>query len=393
MTALLVAAVFASSGCGEDESSRPNPGGDFFGINGVILRAWSSWGHADLVDRHLEAVANSGATFVRTALGWQRIETQAPVGERRQYTFADSDRWVAALARHGLRWSIIGLGVPTPDWAADPAAPAACAGQKPPARPDDLAAVMAAMARRYGSEGDFWIENPDLPRRPILEYEVWNAPNHGGDWCPLPDPEAYADLYASTHAAIHAADPDARVVVGGLGAFESQDPGSVGSARMAPGEFLAGMLAHRPELREMIDAVGIHVYAADAAEVVAGVEAFRETVDAVGLAGVPLSWNEVGWPTAGQGDFPPKTEAERASLIGAVTAAAAEVGCGIVSFAPHTWVTPELIPTDPEDWFGIADPMTAEPYPSALAYRDAVAEAPVPAGESGQAGTPRECAA
>ncbi len=387
MALLLVTGALALgvAACGEGENepaSAAGAGGDFFGINGVILRAWSSQGQADLVDRHLAQVEASGAGFVRATLGWQRIEPLPPVGDTRRYDFSDTDRWVSALARHGLRWSILGLGVPTPVWAADPEAPAACAGRQPPERAEDFAAVMGAMAHRYGSEGKFWALHPDLPRLPVIEYEVWNAPNNGSDWCPTPDPEAYADLYATTWETVHAADPDARVVIGGLGAFESRDPGSAGYARMAPGEFLARMLAHRPELANRVDAVGIHVYAVDAAGTIAGVAAFRQTIDASGLAGVPMVWNEVGWSTAGERGFPSTPEAERTVLIGEVTAAAAEIGCGIVSFAPHTWVTPELDPADAEDWFGISEPETGEPYPSALAYREAVAAAdPAPSAQ------------
>lgn len=393
---LAVAALAVGvTACGEETSApAPGAGSDFFGVNGVILRAWSSQGSADLVDRHLAQIEATGAGFVRGTLGWQRIEPLPPVGATRRYDFSDTDRWVSALARHGLRWSILGIGVPTPAWAADQQAPASCGGQRPPARAEDFAAVMGAMARRYGSEGEFWALHRELPPKPVLEYEVWNAPNNGGDWCPAPDPEAYADLYAATREAIHDADPGARVTVGGLGAFESQDPGSVGNARMAPGEFLTRMLAHRPELADQIDAVGIHVYAVDAAGVIAGVAAFRETIDSAGLAAVPLSWNEVGWPTAGEGGFPPTPEAERTILMGEVTAAAPEIGCGIVSFAPHTWVTPELNPADPEDWFGISEPATGEPYSSALAYRDAVADADsMPDDATGDAGEPCDVAA
>lgn len=376
LATLLVATVgLAGAGCGDSSDGAPNADGDFFGVNGVILRAWSSQGLDELVERHLAEVETTGAGFVRATLGWQRIEPLPPVGDARRYSFDDTDRWVAALARHGLRWSVMGLGVPTPGWAADPTAPARCGGQRPPARAQDLASVMAAIAERYGSAGTFWAAHPELERLPIREYEVWNAPNNGGDWCPAPDPEAYADLFAATAAAVADADPAASLVVGGLGAFGSPDPGATSSANLPPGEFLRRVLAYRPELRAAIDAVGIHVYAPDAAGVIAGVVEFRREIDAAGLPGVPLSWNEVGWPTAGDGGLPATPEAERAELIGAATAAAGRIGCGIVSFAPHTWVTPEVDPSDPEDWFGIADPVTAEPYPTALAYRDAVAGA------------------
>lgn len=376
MMSATVALAIGLSACGSDEPPRTPPR-DFYGVNGVILRAWSSQGKAELVDRHLAQVKESGAAFVRATLGWQLVEPLPPVRGLRQYEFDDTDRWMEALAKHDLHWSLVGIGVPTPAWAADPTAPLACGGQRPPARIADFAAVMRAMAARYGSDGRFWELHPELPFLPVRDYEIWNAPNHGGDWCPTPDPDRYADLYAASQDAIEAADPAARVLVGGLGAFETQDPGSVGGARVHPREFLEGMLTSRPELAQTIDAVGIHVYAEDAQGVLDGVVDFRQAVDDAGLDGVDLIWNEVGWPTDGLGGFPPKTEAERAELLGELTRAALEMGCGIASFAPHTWVTPELDPRDPEDWFGIADPATGEPYPSALAFREAIAgEAP-----------------
>ncbi len=381
LAALVAVALLASAGgCGGDEGTPPAPGagGDFYGVNGVILRAWSSQGLDEQVDRHLAEVSDSGAGFVRATLGWQLLEPAAPAGGAHAYDFTDADRWVTALTRHGLRWAVLGIGVPTPSWAVDRRLPELCAGRRPPRSAGDFAAAMAAVARRYGSRGTFWDEHSALPRKPILAYEVWNAPNNGGDWCPYPNPEGYAGLYAATLSAVHRADREARVVVGGLGAFSSQDPGSVGAPRMEPGEFLTRMLARRPDLRKRVDAVGIHVYAADADAVIAGVRQFRAIVDGAGLDGVPLDWSEVGWATRGSGGLPPVPETERAELIGEVTSAAAEIGCAVVTFAPHAWVTPEQNPSDQEDWFGFADPETAEPYPSAMAYREAVVAADPP---------------
>lgn len=370
----LALAALAGGGCGESEQA-PSPSSDFFGMNGVIIRAWSLQGREDLVAAHLDALSDTGAGFVRAHIGWPRLEPTAPIEGRHSYDFTETDVWVRALAERGLRWSVMGIGAPTPAWAVDPEAPAVCAGRRPPARPDLLASVLSELAGRYGSQGDFWQSNPDLEPAPILDYEVWNAPNNGGDWCPRPNPEAYADLYAATQQAVRARDPEARVIVGGLGAFDSEDPGSVGQARVAPQEFLERMIARRPELAEQIDAVGIHVYGESAEQVLLGVREFRAEIDAAGLDGVPMVWNEVGWPTSGEVGYPPVTEEARAGLLGAVTARASEIGCGLVAFAPHTWVTVEQDPANPEDWFGIADPVTADPYASADAFTSAVAQA------------------
>ena len=38
-------------------------------------------------------------------------------------------------------------------------------------------AFLRAVVRRYGSNGRFWIDNPDVPRRPIRHWQMWNEPN------------------------------------------------------------------------------------------------------------------------------------------------------------------------------------------------------------------------
>ena len=91
-------------------------------------------------------------------------------------------------------------------------------------------------------------------------------------------------------------------------------------------------------------------------------------MNGAGLARVPISWNEVGWPTRGAlagGRAVP--EVIRAAYLYQV-ADADLARCGVTSLAPHTWVTVQQNPTDPEDWFGIANPVSAQPYPTALAY-------------------------
>jgi hypothetical protein len=42
--------------------------------------------------------------------------------------------------------------------------------------------------------------------------------------------------------------------------------------------------------------------------------------------------------------------------------------CLVSSIAPHTWITEESDPDNPEHWFGIADPLTGAPYESGAAY-------------------------
>ena len=43
-------------------------------------------------------------------------------------------------------------------------------------------------SRRYGPDGDFWTENPLLPKHPIEDWQVWNEPNSFNNWAE-PDPK------------------------------------------------------------------------------------------------------------------------------------------------------------------------------------------------------------
>jgi hypothetical protein len=55
-----------------------------------------------------------------------------------------------------------------------------------------------------------------------------------------------------------------------------------------------------------------------------------------------------------------------------VTPAIALSDCDVIGIAAHTWVTAEQRANYSEDWYGIADPLTGKPYPSATAYSDQV---------------------
>jgi hypothetical protein len=46
----------------------------------------------------------------------------------------------------------------------------------------------------------------------------------------------------------------------------------------------------------------------------------------------------------------------------------ARTNCGLESFAPHTWITPENNLALVEDWYGIADPDDGEPHTTGSEY-------------------------
>lgn len=386
--------ALAAGACGEDDEPPSLPARQhdaavppgFFGINGQGLRPLAEDGELDLLDDNLAQIAAGGVEFVRANIDWPRLEPAAPRAGKHTYAFAGLDAWVTALAQRGLTWAPAVMGVPTPPWAVDQDAAKVCGLRAFPARNGDFAALAGALATRYGAGGTFWRQHPHVAEHPVSHYELWNEPNLGSFWCPAPDPKAYAALADAGADAILAADPGATLVLGGLAGFHTTDATGPGDARYASGAFLRRMLVARPALAAKLDIVAVHAYGARTDGVLRALARQRAAVDSTALAGKPLAYNEVGWYTSGVGATPAVSEEERASYLAEVTAAVAQSNCGIASFAPHTWITREQSPLDLEDWYGIADPETGEPYPSGQAYLDQVllfegrAEVPPPTG-------------
>ena len=336
-------------------------------MNGQLVRELSTRGDTGAVGLHLSAISELGVDFVRANTDWVSLEPVAPGPGGASYDFSTHDRWVEALATRDLRWQPTGIGITTPPWARAPAVEAECGDRSPP-QPEAFAEMMAALAGRYGAGGSFWAEHPDLPRLPVQEFEVWNEPNFSAFWCPAPDPEGYAEVALAAARAIHDADPEARVVLGGLAGFSSGQSPLEGSA-ISPERFVAGMLESEPQLREELDVVGLHIYESDPEAVVQRLAAITAAMDDV--LPLPVALSEVGWPTSGQGAVPEELRVEYLDRVPSLVAGEA---CRVESLAPHTWITAELDPGNAEDWFGLADPVTGVPYPSAGAYASAIDE-------------------
>jgi hypothetical protein len=71
-----------------------------------------------------------------------------------------------------------------------------------PADPADYAAMLAMLARRFGSR--------------VSAYEIWNEEDAPAWWVGAPEPAGYAALLRAAYPAVKAAAPNATVVMGGL---------------------------------------------------------------------------------------------------------------------------------------------------------------------------------
>lgn len=146
------------------------------------------------LELRLAGVKELGVTWVRFDVDWALVQPNGP----NAYDWSAYDRVVAAI--NGLGLHALGTIDYTPKWAQVP-------GQNdiqiPPASSARYAAFAAAVAARYALQG-------------LHDWEVWNEPNWSHFWPPQPDAAAYAGMLKATYASVHAADPNAVVIVGGL---------------------------------------------------------------------------------------------------------------------------------------------------------------------------------
>jgi hypothetical protein len=314
-------------------AALPAPAGQAFGIN--VNRLFNDRTYTPArIAAQLAGVRATGATLARSDAFWEAAEPQAPIAGRHTYNWSFDDQVAGSLAAQGLTW------LPILDYSAPWDASVAGQDHSPPRSDADYAAYAGAFAARYGSDGAFWRAHPDLTAEPVGAVEIWNEPDNAEFWVPRPDAAAYARLYLAARAAIDAADPDMRVLVGGL--------------TRATG-FLPAMAQAAPQLSGHIDGVAVHPYGAPAV-VVSRVRGARAALVRLGMGAVPLYATEFGWTTQPAGAVGYTPEAQRPAEITGVLTTLGHLQCGLAAALLYTWVTPERNPADAQDWYGIANP-------------------------------------
>lgn len=154
----------------------------------------------------------------------------------------------------------------------------------PPKDPADYAAFLTALIARYGPNGTFWTENPQIPKRPQRVWQIWNEPNLDRYWSsPTPFAKPFVALLKVAHDAIKAADPGATVVAPGFGnrSWEAMEQA-----------YKAGMN------HSMYDVAATHPFSYRVENVLKIVKLVRGVMAKHGDAKVPLSISEITWASS-----------------------------------------------------------------------------------------------
>lgn len=269
--ALLVAALLGLPSQAEAKRSVPDR---FYGV--MWDRATARAPEADQLAQ-FALMQSSGVETVRSVFPWWKIEpdpSQPP-------DFSDTDRLVAVASLHDIR--VLPVVSYTPAWAAiDPESV-----RSPPRDVDDYSAFIEKLIARYGPDGSFWVERPDVPKRPLREWQIWNEPHlqeywDTGDRGQDAWAREYAELLKGASRRIRELDPGATVVLAGLADFAWLHLRRL--ARFRVGRFY--------------DVAALNFFTSRPHKVLKGVRLFRAAMRRARTPRKPLWLTEVTWPAA-----------------------------------------------------------------------------------------------
>jgi Glycosyl hydrolase catalytic core len=249
---------------------------EFFGVSAVEPSA----------DDFAEMGAARVGTY-RLLLHWPSVQPTQDAA----YDWTTPDLEIASAARNGIRPLVFASGSPEFAGATPQSAPLGSGNAQSAWR-----RFLAAAVARYGPGGEFWVENPTLPRLPVREWQVWNEQNANA-FFERPSPRRYAKLLKLSTKTIRHEDPTADVVLGGMFGY----PNGNGSIYMK--DYLKRFYRVRG-IRSKFDGVALHPYAETPADLRYQVVRARRIMNRNRDRKTPIWITEVGWSTDGPSGWP-----------------------------------------------------------------------------------------
>jgi hypothetical protein len=297
------------------------------GFFGVMYDNGIEKARDDVQDAQWDLMASSGVETVRTVFDWAEAQ---PGGRGTPIDFGRTDGVVQRAAMRNLE--VLPIVFYAPRWAR------AYRGRftSPPKRRADYVTYLASLVERYGPEGTFWSEHPELPKRPVREWQIWNEPHLPAYWdAPEKGPYGYARNYPlllrASHNIVKSLDPGAKIVMAGLTqrAWEEIE------------------VLYRRGIKGYFDVAALQIFPQTVKRAVKATRFFRDAMKKRGDGRKPIYLTEITWPaskgrTAGikyQSQETPRGMASKLSgMYSAMAARRRALGLGRVFW--YTWSSP-----------------------------------------------------
>jgi hypothetical protein len=276
--ALLAFAMPAHGAVRAASPPAPNP---FVGlVSDETFEAVGSGNHS-----YLPNIEQTGAGLLRQQFDWDFLTHGQPSG---QLNWVFLDRFMTATSSMGITVMPVLFGPPA--YMTTAPAVGALRGSYPPRDLGSIGDFGALLARRYGPSGSFWAQHPELPRRPVTAWQIWNEPNLPVYWRPRPNAAAYVRMLRLASQRIKAVDPHAEIVTAGLPDSHHKDVVPL---------FKYIRRLYRAGLARAVDTLAVNGYAHTGRGVPKLVARVRRFVNRLGGRRNALRVTEFGWADRG----------------------------------------------------------------------------------------------
>ena len=324
------------------------------GFAGVTMDPWEMKRDRIDVNTEMQRAAAAGVESVRFPIYWFDLQHY----ENGSFNWAALDEFIGAAARAhmGLMANLLGA----PRWAADPKYldGSTAVTLTIPRNPNEFAAFASAVVSRYKPGGQFWVNNPSLTRPHFRYWQVWNEPDFTRFWpqhlgerqtvkigrkkvtsSDFRFAPTYLELLRPTSAAIRAADPTAKIMLGSMTNLAWE---SFSRLYKAGGKSLASS--------GLFDAVGLNIFTSTPANLVSAISKTRAILKANGDGAAPIALTEYSWSSSKGITFPDMkvryinvTQAKQASTLTTAFSLLARnrASLGLDSIYWYSWATPD----------------------------------------------------
>ncbi len=255
--------------------------------------SWMLYLNPQDLNRELDAVSQTGASWLRVLIDWNVAE---PV--QGQINWSVFDRIVDGATARGLK--VLGHIAFTPPWARAPGAYFTA----PPVDADAFANFAKAVIGRYGSR--------------VSNWQIWNEPNLASFFgFATYNAPRYTELLKAAYPAIKSVQPNSTVIAAGLSPLLGSE---------APPAFLASM--YDAGAKGYFDAAAMHPYvfptgfAADPLNGWSDVARMHDVMVAHGDGGKKIWMTELGAPTSASTAEGVSQEEQARQIVDVLAAAA-----------------------------------------------------------------------